>query len=42
MKELISLRKSEDGSIYGTIKVTKRSKKMILNKHMSMAKVLML
>ena len=27
MKEFISLRKSEDGSIYGAIKVSKRNKK---------------
>ena len=27
MKEFISLRKSEDGSIYGAIKVPKRNKK---------------
>ena len=34
-----SLEVSEDGLIYGTIKVTKRNKKLILHKHVPMAKV---
>ena len=38
MKELICLRNSEDGSIYGTIKVTKRKRQLLLHKHVSMAK----
>ena len=39
MKEFISPRKSENDSIYGTVKAFKRKKKLILHKNLPMAKV---
>ena len=39
MKEFISPRKSENDSIYETVKAFKRKKKLILHKNLPMAKV---
>ena len=39
MKEFISPRKSENDSIYGTVKAIKRKKILILHKNLPMAKV---